>query len=65
MNKWVALSAAFAALGMTVVAGPATAGKASAKQFVVVNEIYRHLEKVCDRCEDVGNQIDGLVIDHA
>ncbi|MES2604571.1 MAG: DUF47 family protein [Pseudomonadota bacterium] len=40
-------------------------GKTNPTQFVVVNEIYRHLEKVCDRCEDVANQIDGLVIDHA
>lgn len=33
--------------------------------FVVTNEIYRHLEKVCDKFEDVANQIDGIVIDHA
>ncbi|RDV07667.1 DUF47 domain-containing protein [Sphingorhabdus pulchriflava] len=40
-------------------------GKTDPTQFVVVNEIYRHLEKVCDKFEDVANQIDGLVIDHA
>ena len=40
-------------------------GKSDPTQFVVVNEIYRHLEKVCDKFEDVANQIDGLVIDHA
>lgn len=40
-------------------------GKNDAMRFVVGNEIYRHLEKVCDKFEDVANQIDGLVIDHA
>jgi uncharacterized protein len=42
-----------------------THGKANPTAFVVTNEIYRHLEKVCDKFEDVANQIDGLVIDHA
>lgn len=42
-----------------------THGKNDAMRFVVGNEIYRHLEKVCDKFEDVANQIDGLVIDHA
>jgi hypothetical protein len=41
-----------------------THGKANPTTFVVTNEIYRHLEKVCDKFEDVANQIDGLVIDH-
>lgn len=40
-------------------------GSTDSTKFVVVNEIYRHLEKVCDKCEDVANQIDGIVIDHA
>lgn len=40
-------------------------GKADPMRFIVYNEIYRHLEKVCDKFEDVANQIDGLVIDHA
>lgn len=40
-------------------------GPADPMQFVVGHEIYRHLEKVCDKFEDVANQIDGLVIDHA
>jgi uncharacterized protein Yka (UPF0111/DUF47 family) len=31
----------------------------------VQREIYSHLEKVVDRFEDVANEIDGLVIDHA
>jgi uncharacterized protein len=42
-----------------------THGKNDPTTFVVTNEIYRHLEKVCDKFEDVANQIDGLVIDHA
>ena len=40
-------------------------GKADPMRFIVYNEIYRHLEKVCDKFEDVANEIDGLVIDHA
>lgn len=39
-------------------------GNSNATAFIVTNEIYRHLEKVCDKFEDVANQIDGLVIDH-
>ena len=34
-------------------------------QFAVTREIFRHLERVTDAFEDVANQIDGLVIDHA
>ena len=33
--------------------------------FVVGQEIYAHLEKITDRFEDVANEIQGLVIDHA
>lgn len=33
--------------------------------FVVAREIYKHLEKIADAFEDVANEIDGLVIDHA
>jgi hypothetical protein len=40
-------------------------GGSNPTAFVVTNEIYRHLEKVCDKFEDVANQIDGIVIDHA
>ena len=36
-----------------------------AMAFVVGREIYSHLERVCDRFEDVANEIQGLVIDHA
>ena len=39
--------------------------KADAMDFVVGREIYSHLEKVVDRFEDVANEIQGLVIDHA
>ncbi|HEY6917300.1 MAG TPA: nuclease PIN, partial [Allosphingosinicella sp.] len=28
-------------------------------------EIYSHLERVLDRYEDVANEIQGIVIDHA
>jgi uncharacterized protein Yka (UPF0111/DUF47 family)/8-oxo-dGTP pyrophosphatase MutT (NUDIX family) len=34
-------------------------------KFVIGREIYSHLEKVVDRFEDVANEIQGLVIDHA
>ena len=33
--------------------------------FVVGREIYSHLERIVDRFEDVANEIQGLVIDHA
>lgn len=33
--------------------------------FMVGREIYSHLEKVVDRFEDVANEIQGLVLDHA
>ena len=33
--------------------------------FAVAREVFRHLERVTDAFEDVANQIDGLVIDHA
>jgi hypothetical protein len=40
-------------------------GEENALSFVVNREIYSHLERVIDRFEDVANEIDGLVIDHA
>lgn len=40
-------------------------GEQHALSFVVNREIYSHLERVVDRFEDVANEIDGLVIDHA
>ena len=33
--------------------------------FMIGREIYSHLERVVDRFEDVANEIQGLVIDHA
>ncbi len=33
--------------------------------FIVGREIFGHLEKIVDRFEDVANEIQGLVIDHA
>lgn len=40
-------------------------GKSDTLRFIVSREIYSHLERVVDRFEDVANEIDGLVIDHA
>ena len=33
--------------------------------FAVAREVFKNLERVTDAVEDVANQIDGLVIDHA
>jgi predicted phosphate transport protein (TIGR00153 family) len=33
--------------------------------FIVAKEIYKHLERIADAFEDVANEIDSLVIDHA
>ena len=33
--------------------------------FLVAREIYKHLERITDAFEDVANEIDGIVIDHA
>lgn len=40
-------------------------GQSDTMRFFVSREIYSHLERVVDRFEDVANEIDGLVIDHA
>jgi uncharacterized protein len=40
-------------------------GATNPTQFIVGRALYVHLEKVVDRFEDVANDIDGLVIDHA
>ncbi len=42
-----------------------TRSKGDAMGFIIGREIYSHLERVCDRFEDVANEIQGLVIDHA
>jgi len=34
-------------------------------QFIIAREIYKHLERITDAFEDVANEIDGIVIDHA
>lgn len=33
--------------------------------FMVSREIYKHLERIADAFEDVANEIDALVVDHA
>lgn len=40
-------------------------GQSDTSQFLIAREIFRHLERVTDSFEDVANEIDGLVIDHA
>lgn len=39
--------------------------KTDPMQFIICKEIYSHLERVVDKFEDVANEIQGLVIDHA
>ena len=34
-------------------------------RFIIAREIYKHLERITDAFEDVANEIDGIVIDHA
>ena len=55
-------------------AGAGDAGKVDAlfggdpagtMQFTVRREIYKHLERIVDAFEDVANEIDGIVVDHA
>ncbi len=40
-------------------------GDEKSLDFLVYREIYKHLERVADAFEDVANEIDSLVIDHA
>src|SRR3546814_1865309 len=40
-------------------------GEANPTRFLIARELFRHLERVTDAFEDVANEIDGLVIDHA
>ena len=40
-------------------------GEANTLRFVIDREIYKHLERIVDAFEDVANEIDGIVIDHA
>ena len=37
----------------------------NAMTYIIGRDIYSHLEKVLDRFEDVANEIQGIVIDHA
>jgi predicted phosphate transport protein (TIGR00153 family) len=37
----------------------------NAIDFIVQREIFKHLERIVDAFEDVADQIDGIVIDHA
>jgi uncharacterized protein Yka (UPF0111/DUF47 family) len=39
--------------------------RADPLQFAVAREVFRNLERVTDAFEDVANEIDGIVIDHA
>ena len=39
--------------------------KADPMQFVVSREVFKHLERIVDAFEDVANEIDGIVIEHA
>lgn len=34
-------------------------------QFIILSEIYQHLERIMDAFEDVANEIDDIVVDHA
>ncbi|MDQ3074585.1 MAG: DUF47 family protein [Pseudomonadota bacterium] len=36
-----------------------------AMKFIVEREVFKHLERIVDAFEDVANEIDGIVIDHA
>jgi uncharacterized protein Yka (UPF0111/DUF47 family) len=40
-------------------------GGGDTKNFIVAREVYKHLERIVDAFEDVANEIDGIVIDHA
>jgi uncharacterized protein len=39
-------------------------GKTDAMAFIVGSELYEHLEKVCDRFEDVAHVMSDIVIEH-
>ncbi len=40
-------------------------GPTKTLEFSVQREVYKHLERIVDAFEDVANEIDGIVIDHA
>ena len=41
------------------------AADGDAMRFLIGRELYNNLERVVDRFEDVANELQGLVIDHA
>lgn len=43
----------------------AASGASAPMAFIVGRDIYSHLEKVLDRFEDVADEVQGLVLDHA
>ena len=51
---------AFDIAGRTV-----TPSDAATMDFVVGRELYRHVERLLDRLEDVADEIQGIAIDHA
>jgi uncharacterized protein Yka (UPF0111/DUF47 family)/8-oxo-dGTP pyrophosphatase MutT (NUDIX family) len=40
-------------------------GAQDTQRFIVAREVFKHLERIVDAFEDVANEIDGIVIDHA
>lgn len=40
-------------------------GMGQAMDFIIGQEVYRHLERIVDKFEDIANEVQGLVIDHA
>jgi len=40
-------------------------GSTDTLRFVIEREVYKHLERIVDAFEDVADEIDGIVIDHA
>lgn len=40
-------------------------GDVETREFIVKREVFKHLERIVDAFEDVANEIDGIVIDHA
>lgn len=40
-------------------------GERDTLRFVIEREVYKHLERILDAFEDVADEIDGIVIDHA
>ena len=44
---------------------PGASRRRRRSQFIVEREIFKHLERIVDAFEDVANEIDGIVIDHA